>query len=74
MLDDGPVTQGWDDARWTLARVADVIERRFEVTYSLRGVSHLLHRMGYSLQVPTVGRSNAIRKRSPVGIAGGGRR
>ncbi|WP_374103915.1 winged helix-turn-helix domain-containing protein [Micromonospora sp. U56] len=74
VLDDGPVTQGWDDARWTLARVADVIERRFEVTYSLRGVSHLLHRMGYSLQVPTVGRSNAIRKRSPVGIAGGGRR
>lgn len=52
MLDEGPVVHGWDDARWTLARVAEVIERRFEVGYTLRGVSYLLHRMGYSLQVP----------------------
>jgi transposase len=53
MLDDGPVVHGWDDARWTLARVAELIERRFEVTYTLRGVSYLLHRIGYSQQVPT---------------------
>lgn len=43
---------GWDDARWTLARVAELIQRRFGVGYTLRGVSYLLHRMGYSLQVP----------------------
>jgi putative transposase len=30
-----------------------VIERRFEITYALRGVSYLLHRMCYSQQVPT---------------------
>lgn len=53
MLDDGPVAHGWVDARWTLARVAELIERRFEVTYTLRGVSYLLHRIGYSQQVPT---------------------
>src|SRR3954470_3597028 len=29
MLDDGPLVHGWDDARWTLARVAEPIERRF---------------------------------------------
>src|SRR3954467_4636273 len=32
MLDEGPVVQGWVDASWTLARVAEVIERRFGVT------------------------------------------
>jgi transposase len=52
MLDEGPVVHGWDDARWTLARVAELIERRCGVDYTLRGVSYLLHRMGYSLQVP----------------------
>src|SRR3954451_4505109 len=30
MLDDAPVVHGWDDARWTLARIAELIERRFE--------------------------------------------
>ena len=52
ILDEGPVTQGWDDARWTLARVAEVIERRFAITYMLRGVSYLLHRIGWTPQVP----------------------
>lgn len=64
ILDEGPVVHGWDDARWTLARVAEVIERRFEVTYTLRGVSYLLHRIGYSQQVPT---RRAI-ERDPVAI------
>jgi putative transposase len=53
LLDRGPVEQGWQDARWTLTRVAEVIERRFGVSYTLRGVSYLLHRIGYSQQVPT---------------------
>jgi transposase len=70
VLDDGPVSHGWDDARWTLVRVAEVIERRFEITYTLRGVSYLLHRMGYSQQVPT---RRAI-ERDPEAIAGWHRR
>lgn len=70
LLDDGPVVQGWDDARWTLARVAELIERRFEVSYTLRGVSYLLHRMGYSQQVPT---RRAI-ERDPEAIASWHRR
>ncbi|WP_203782892.1 winged helix-turn-helix domain-containing protein, partial [Paractinoplanes rishiriensis] len=52
MLDAGPVVHGCDDARRTLARVAELIERRFSVSCTLRGVSYLLHRMGYSQQVP----------------------
>lgn len=51
-LDGGPTAHGWADQRWTLARVAEVIERLFGERYTPRGVSYLLHRMGYSLQVP----------------------
>jgi len=34
VLDQGPVKHGWQDARLTLARVAEVIERRFAITYT----------------------------------------
>ena len=52
-LDAGPAVYGWDeDQRWTLARVAALIARLFHVSYTLRGVSYLLHRMGFSPQVP----------------------
>jgi putative transposase len=52
-LEQGPAVHGFDeDQRWTLARVADLIARLFHVRYTLRGVSYLLHRMGFSPQVP----------------------
>ena len=51
-LDAGPAAYGWrEDQRWTLARVAALITRLFGVDYTLRGVSYLLHRMGFSPQV-----------------------
>ena len=44
---------GWAaDQRWTLARVASLIRRLFGVGYTLRGVSYLLHRIGWTPQVP----------------------
>jgi transposase len=44
----GPQEHGWaDDPRWTLARIADLVEEKFGVRYSERGLSFLLHRMGY---------------------------
>lgn len=53
VLDAGPAEAGWvHDQRWTLARVAAVIQQRFGVSYSLKGVSVLLHRIGFSPQVP----------------------
>jgi transposase len=53
-LNRGPAAHGWDeDQRWTLARVATVIRRLFGVRYTLRGVSYLLHRIGWTPQVPT---------------------
>ena len=55
-LDRGPAAQDWadwtSDQRWTLARVAALIRRLFGVGYTLRGVSYLLHRIGWTPQVP----------------------
>ena len=52
-LDDGPAAWGWEeDQRWTLARVTTLIGRLFHVRYTLRGTSYLLHRIGYTPQVP----------------------
>ena len=52
-LEAGPAAYGWDDdQRWTLARVATLIGRLCHVSYTLRGVSYLLHRIGFSPQVP----------------------
>ena len=53
-LEAGPAVWGWaEDQRWTLERVAALIGRLFHVRrYTLRGTSFLLHRMGFSPQVP----------------------
>jgi transposase len=52
-LGKGPAVHGWDqDQRWTLGRVATLIGRLFRVRYTLRGTSYLLHRIGFTPQVP----------------------
>jgi putative transposase len=48
----GPAAHGWVDQRWTLARITTLIGRLFHVRYTLRGTSYLLHRIGWSVQVP----------------------
>jgi putative transposase len=53
VLEAGPAACGRaQDQRWTLARVAALVTRLFEVSYTLRGMSYLLHRLGCSPQVP----------------------
>ena len=52
VLDAGPAAQGWEDQCWTLARIAEVVRRRFGVDYTLAGLDLLLHRIGWSVQVP----------------------
>ena len=52
-LDRGPAAHGWvEDQRWTLPRVTVLIARLFHVRYTERGVSYLLHRIGWTPQVP----------------------
>jgi transposase len=53
VLDAGPAVSGWDeDQCWTLARIAELVWRRFGVEYTLAGMDLLLHRLGWSVQVP----------------------
>ena len=53
VLEAGPAAWGWDeDQCWTLARIAEVVHRRFQVEYTLAGLDLLLHRIGWSVQVP----------------------
>ena len=53
LLDAGPAVHGWDeDQCWTLARITEVVRRRFGVEYTLAGMDLLLHRIGWSVQVP----------------------
>src|SRR5216684_278868 len=53
VLEAGPAVWGWDeDQCWTLARIAEVVRRRFGVTCTLAGLDLLLHRAGWSVQVP----------------------
>ncbi|WP_406470755.1 winged helix-turn-helix domain-containing protein [Streptomyces hirsutus] len=49
----GPAAHGWvEDQVWTAARVATLIGRKFHVAYSVSGATRLMHRLGFSPQVP----------------------
>ena len=52
VLEAGPAACGYEDQCWTLARVAGQVWQRFAVEYALAGVHVLLHRIGWSVQVP----------------------
>ncbi|MFE2724122.1 winged helix-turn-helix domain-containing protein [Kitasatospora sp. NPDC059327] len=52
-LDQGPAAHGWvEDQVWTASRVATLIGRKFHVSYSVSGATRLMHRLGFSPQVP----------------------
>jgi len=52
LLLQGPRKHGYANELLTLARVAEVIQRRFGVRYDPSGVWHLLRGMGWSCQKP----------------------
>ena len=52
LLDAGPAAWGWADQCWTLPRIAEFVRTRFGVAYTLPGLDLLLHRLGWSVQVP----------------------
>jgi transposase len=52
LLDAGPAIWGYEDQCWTLARIGDLVWRWFTVDYTLAGLDVLLHRIGWSVQVP----------------------
>jgi putative transposase len=52
LLGAGPATFGYADQCWTLARIGELAWDRFRAEYTLAGLDVLLHRIGWSVQVP----------------------
>jgi transposase len=52
VLEAGPAAWGWTDQCWTLARIGELVHERFGADYTLAGLDLLLHRLGWSVQVP----------------------
>jgi transposase len=50
-LEAGPLAAGYGGQRWTLARVRDLIARRFQVRYTIPGTWYLLRRRGWTCQL-----------------------
>jgi transposase len=54
LLRAGPESSGFDTGTWTCAMVVELIKKRFEVAYTVSGLTKLLHRLGFSFQVPQI--------------------
>jgi transposase len=50
-LGAGPLAAGWQDQRWTLARIRDLVARKFGVAYTIPGIWYLLRRRGWTCQI-----------------------
>jgi len=48
----GPAAHGYDTELWTLARIADVIEKTTGVRYNTNYVAELMGKIGWSCQKP----------------------
>lgn len=51
-LRQGPRKHGWTTELWTLPRIAELVERKFDVRYDQSGIWRLLRRLGWSCQKP----------------------
>lgn len=47
LLEEGPKAHGWETDLWTRRRVAQLIDDEFDVEYSPRHCSRILHEIGY---------------------------
>lgn len=52
LLDRGALASGFETDRWTLQRVAELIEREFQVVYHPNYLNRLLVKLGFSRQMP----------------------
>ena len=69
----GPLAAGYFTDLWTCARVAQVIDKEFGVTYHADHVGRLLHSLGFTPQKPRRRAASATKRRSSVGGAWTGR-
>ena len=52
MLDRGALVYGFPTDRWTLGRVQQLIQQKFEITYHPNYLNRLLRKLGFSPQKP----------------------
>jgi transposase len=52
MLSEGPAKHGFPTELWTLQRVAELVRRKFGVTYDQSGIWHVLRRLNWTQQKP----------------------
>jgi transposase len=50
-LEAGPLAAGWEDQRWTLARVRVLVAGKFRVQYTIPRIWYLLQRRGWTCQI-----------------------
>ena len=50
LIDNGPEAAGYDCGCWTTALIQELIQKRFNVTYSVYYIAELLKTLGYSYQ------------------------
>ncbi|QDO04845.1 winged helix-turn-helix domain-containing protein [Streptomyces sp. RLB3-17] len=51
-LAEGPVAHGWPGQTWTLSRISTLIGRRSHKGMTFSAIAQMLHRHGFSHQVP----------------------
>lgn len=52
ILEAGPIASGFKTDLWTCARVAEVVRKKFRVSYHPDHLGRILHDLGYSPQKP----------------------
>jgi transposase len=52
MVRQGPEESGLDTGVWTSPIIADLVKRRFGISYSPSQIRRVLHELGFSLQYP----------------------
>src|SRR5215831_14685498 len=67
VLEAGQAVQGWEDQCWTLARVTDVIWRRFAAEYTLAGPICCCTGSGGACSSPPAGPPSGTRRPSRPG-------
>lgn len=63
-LRQGPRKHGWKTELWTLPRIVELVERKFDVQFDQSGVWRLMRRLGWSCQKP----ERRARERDPDAI------
>jgi transposase len=63
IIREGPEKSGLDTGVWTSPIIADLVKRRFKISYSPSQIRRILHELGFSIQYPRQMLSEADKKR-----------